>query len=69
MKVKAGKQYKYNPVAWDIFDAKTSLKKGDIVTVVNLHGCPKANTMNHCHVNFEGRFAGLVHCNSLEPVK
>jgi hypothetical protein len=38
----------------------------DIVRVVNLPGCPKANTMNHCHVeHVGGAFAGLVCCNSL----
>jgi hypothetical protein len=42
------------------------LKEGDIVKVVNLRGCPKANTMNHCHIATEsGQFAGLVCCNSL----
>ena len=64
-KVKARKLYKYNPVPLDIYDAKTDLKKGDIVKVVNLAGCPKANTMGHCHVEKTNRFAGLIHCNSL----
>jgi len=36
------------------------------VQVVNLRGCPKANTMGHCHVNdADGRFAGLVCTSSL----
>ena len=68
MKVRAGKSYKYNPNGWDVFDPKTNLSKGDIVTVVNLPGCPKANTMGCCHVNFEGKFIGLVSCNSLTTV-
>lgn len=69
MRVKAGKSYQFNPVLIDVCDPKTSLKSGDIVTVVKLHGCPPPNTMNHCHVNYQGRFAGLVHCNSLTEVK
>lgn len=67
-KVKVGTMYKYQPVMMDIVDAKTTLKTGDIVTVVNQRGCPPANTMGHCHVNHNGQFAGLVHCNSLQPI-
>ncbi len=67
-KVKVGKVYHYNPVMWDKLDPKTDLKKNDPVVVVNLRGCPPANTMGHCHVNrINGEFAGLVHCNSLTP--
>jgi hypothetical protein len=65
-KVKVGKEYTFEPVMMDVCDPKTSLKSGDKVTVVNLRGCPPANTMGHCHVNFKGQFAGLVHCNSLK---
>lgn len=65
-RVRVGKEYTYNPVMIDITDPKTPLKKGDKVTVVNLRGCPKANTMGHCHVMHNGQFVGLVHCNSLE---
>jgi hypothetical protein len=65
-KVKVGKEYTFEPVMMDVCDPKTTLKRGDKVTVVNLRGCPPANTMGHCHVNFEGQFAGLVHCNSLK---
>jgi len=67
-KVKVGKSYEYQPITMDRFDARTRLKPGDIVTVVNLRGCPPANTMGHCHVNFKEQFAGLVHCNSLQPI-
>lgn len=65
MKVRVNKFYYYVPVLLDICDGRTNLKKGDRVQVVNLPGCPKANTMNHCHVNKDGVFAGLVCCNSL----
>jgi len=68
-KVTAGRSYKFQPVGMDIWDARTSLKAGDIVTVVNLRGCPHANVMRHCHVNFNGIFAGLVLVASLQPVK
>ncbi len=68
MKVRAGKKYVFDPVPMDVFDAKTTLKKGDVVTVVKLAGCPPPNTMNHCHVEDEnGTFRGLVCCNSLQP--
>ena len=64
-KVSAGSEYFYNPVGLDLWDARTTLSKGDKVKVVNLPGCPKANTMGHCHVTKEGKFAGLVLTNSL----
>jgi len=70
VKVKANAIYRYNPVLLDQFDGRTSLKPGDLVRVVNLPGCPRANTMGHCHVSdaTTGHFIGLVCCNSLEPV-
>ena len=71
MKVRANAIYRYNPVLLDQIDGRTSLKTGDLVRVVNLPGCPRANTMGHCHVADPntGHFIGLVCCNSLEPVK
>jgi hypothetical protein len=70
MRVRATKIYRYNPVLLDRCDARTNLAKGDLVRVVNLPGCPRANTMGHCHVaNPEtGKFIGLVCCNSLEAL-
>lgn len=70
MKVHAGRQYVYDPVLLDRFDGRTNLHKGDVVKVVNLPGCPRANTMGHCHVQYlNGTFAGLVCCNSLHELK
>ena len=66
-RVRAGSVYEYRPVLLDICDARTNLKPGDLVRVVNLHGCPRCNTMGHCHVAdpVTGQFIGLVCCNSL----
>jgi hypothetical protein len=67
-KVVAGRTYRYNPVGMDVWDARTDLQPGEFVRVVNLPGCPRANTMGHCHVHrLDGTFAGLVLCSSLEP--
>lgn len=68
-KVRAGSEYYFNPVGMDLYDPCTTLKKGDKVKVVNLPGCPKAGTMGHCHVNKDGKFAGLVLVNSLSKTK
>ncbi len=67
-RVVAGRTYRYNAVGLDRWDARTNLQPGELVRVVNLPGCPRANTMGHCHVyRLDGTFAGLVLCNSLEP--
>jgi hypothetical protein len=65
MKVRAGKQYIFYPNLLDRYDGRTQLVPGSVVTVVNLPGAPPANTMQHAHVNYDGKFAGLVHTNSL----
>ena len=71
MKVRVNSIYTYNPVPIDKINPSFGvtdgiLKAGDKVKVVNKHGCPKANTMNHCYVNtIDGQFAGMVCCNSL----
>ncbi len=67
-KVRVESEYVYHPVMMDVCDPKTPLKPGDKVKVVNLRGCPPANTMGHCHVEHNGQFAGLVHCNSLQKI-
>lgn len=71
-RVRVGKLYTYDPVWWDVFDNKVTLQEGEIVKVVNLPGCPKANTMGRCYVQAraetgEWKFAGLIMCASLEP--
>jgi len=69
-RVRVNSIYRYNPVFLDRFDARTTLKTGELVRVVNLPGCPRANTMGHCHVvnPQTGQFIGLVCCNSLEKL-
>jgi hypothetical protein len=68
MKVRANQHYIYYPNMLDRVDGRTKLVAGDIVRVVNLPGCPPANTMGHAHVNFKGEFAGLVSTNSLHSL-
>ena len=67
MRVRKGSTYIFDPCGWDIYDAKEyTPKKGDKVKVCQPYGCPRNNTMNHCYVEtMEGKFLGLVHCNSL----
>lgn len=71
MKVKVNCKYRYNPVFIDRYHPAIPgmLQPGDIVKVVNIYGCPKANVMNHCYVEKDGKFAGMVCCNSLEKIK
>lgn len=66
----AGRTYRFAPVPLDTLDPHSDLTPGELVTVINAHGCPHAGTMAHCHVvrRSTGKFAGLVHVNSLEPV-
>lgn len=67
-RVRAGSCYRFEPVMIDRWHPPYDVKPGDIVRVVNLPGCPRANTMGHCHVqHLDGRFAGLVCTNSLQP--
>jgi hypothetical protein len=53
---------------FDLLNPPFDVKKGDTVTVVNLPGCPRANTMGMCHVARDGKFAGMVMTNSLVKV-
>lgn len=73
MKVRLNARYKYEPVVIDAIDPKTNLKIGEIVQVIHPHGCPKPNTLNHCHVARADdprlMLAGLVCCNSLKPLR
>ena len=69
MKVRVGSKYLYDPTFMDAYaPASKGLKFGDIVEVVNLFGCPKANTMGQCYVRLNGEFRGMVSTNSLVPI-
>jgi len=52
MKVRANSVYFYNPIWLDLNQPTASglFKKGDKVRVINLHGCPPANTMGQCYI-------------------
>jgi hypothetical protein len=73
MRVRSGSKYTYDPVALDeIIDPPYGavagiLKKGDVVRVKNLPGCPSANTMGMAHIVSEDgtEFLGLVSTCSL----
>jgi hypothetical protein len=67
-RVTAGRSYICYPNLLDRIEGRTQLVPGDIVRVVNLPGCPKANTMGHAHVAQDGQFIGMVHVNSLHPL-
>jgi hypothetical protein len=72
-RVRAGQEFYFVPVFLDKVNPPYNVREGDLVKVVNLPGCPKANTMGHCHVHIvaavDGReastFGGLVCTNSL----
>ena len=64
-RVTVGRRYRYVPVPFDRCNPPFNVEPGEIVTVINLPGCPKANTMGMCHVAKDGKFAGMVCCNSL----
>ena len=72
MRVRNGSKYTYDPVMLDLVDppygAKNgTLKKGDVVKVKNLPGCPSANTMGMAHITSAdgAEFLGLVSTCSL----
>jgi hypothetical protein len=69
MKVQANRKYIFYPNMLDRVDGRTNLVPGSIVVVVNLPGAPRCNTMGHAHVEYNGEFMGLVHCNSLYSMK
>jgi hypothetical protein len=64
-KVRMGVRYRYEPVLFDLLNRPFGVQKGDIVTVINLPGCPRANTMGMCYVAKDGKFAGMVMTGSL----
>ncbi len=65
-RVRVGKSYTFEPVMFDVLNPPFNVQPGDLVTVINLPGCPKANTMGMCHVAKDGKFAGMVCTNSLK---
>ena len=63
-KVRVNSLYRYQPV---LIDHDVPLETGTIVRVINLHGCPPANTMGHCYIeHLGGEFIRLVCTNSLQ---
>jgi uncharacterized protein YwlG (UPF0340 family) len=71
-KVRVNSTYHYVPVMLDklhppIAVGTGQLASGDKVKVVNLPGCPKANTMGHAHFQLlsDSKFGGLCCANSL----
>jgi hypothetical protein len=64
-RVRVNQEYIFYPNLLDKVDGRTGIVPGTIVKVKNYYGCPPANTMNHCYVEVDGEFGGLVHVNSL----
>ena len=69
-KVRVNSKYTFEACGWDIFDrGPLTPENGTVVRVINVHGCPKANTMGHCYVeDMDGNFRGLVCTGSLTKV-
>jgi hypothetical protein len=67
-KVRVGSRYRYEPVLFDTLNPPFGVSKGDVVTVINLPGCPRANTMGMCYVAKGGKFSGMVMTSSLVEV-
>jgi len=71
-KVRVGKVYRVRLILFDqlMFEHYTATE-GQMVRVVNLYGCPPANTMGMCHIEDaeSGEFLGMVCTNSLERVE
>lgn len=63
--------YEYQPVGFDLFDARTRLQRGDHVVKTEIPGCPRNGTMGHCFVASAttGDFIGLVLVKSLRRVR
>jgi len=64
-KAVVGRTYIYYPNLFDKINPPFGVTPGDTVKVVNLPGCPRANTMGMCHVTVDDKFAGMVCTNSL----
>lgn len=70
MRVRVNSIYRFEACLLDVIDARDNTpERGQIVRVINCHGCPPANAMGHCYVAnaVTGEFIGLVCTASLEP--
>ena len=47
-KVRVNSKYYFHPVFWD---REVPVKEGELVRVVNLFGCPPANSGGMCYIN------------------
>ena len=67
MKVHVNSLYRFDPVPMDMHTR--NVEENDIVRVINLYGCPKANTMGQCYIqHLGGEFIQMVCVNSLVPL-
>ena len=59
--------YIFHACLLDRMDGRTDLQDGTLVRVINVHGCPPANTMGHCYVGDPdtSKFIGMVCTGSL----
>ena len=65
-RVRVNSLYRFHAV---FIDRDVPCENGSIVRVINMPGCPKANTMNHCYIeHLGGEFIQLVCCNSLQTL-
>lgn len=69
MKVRANSLYHFKASTLDTLYPVSEVDNGDIVRVVNVPGCPAANTMGNCHIAnpITGKLLGLVSTASLTP--
>jgi hypothetical protein len=69
-RVRVGSYYVFKAVPFDIVNPPFSgIPDGSVVKVVNLKGCPKANTLGMCYIEHGGEFVGMVMTASLVPFK
>jgi hypothetical protein len=47
MRVRVNSIYRFNP---GFMDRNSGIETGALVRVINLHGCPPANTMGQCYI-------------------
>ena len=63
-RVRVGSLYRFHPV---FIDRNVPCEDGTIVRVINLYGCPPANTMGQCYIeHLGGEFIQMVCVNSLQ---